>query len=131
MPVRRPSDGELVGWTVSEDYDEMHVDAVNPVGHLVSNDLPVDIAAEVLVQQGLSSLSAPCWGRAPVPIEAHTDLTNPQHIWPWRRFTLVQLDDTRVWVRPSYPSWDERRIEVPLVLPIDDVLVTEPPDERE
>ncbi len=129
--MRRPSDGELVGWTVSENYDEMRVDAVNPVGHAVAVELPVDEAAEVLVQHGLSSLSTPCWARAPIPIYADIDLRRPSASWRWRRFVLVQLEETRVWIRPAYPSWDERRVELPLFLPIDDVLVIDPPDERE
>ncbi|OZE99990.1 hypothetical protein CH292_19765 [Rhodococcus sp. 14-2470-1a] len=131
LPVRRPSDGEIVGWTVSENYDESCVDAVNPVGHLLAQSLPVDDAADVLLEQGLSSLSNPVWGRAPVPVLAHTDLLDPAETWTWRRFLLVQLDDTRVWIRPAYPSWDERRVELALHLPIDDVLVTDPPPGHE
>lgn len=129
--MTRPSDGELVGWTVSENYDEYSVDAVNPVGHVVSVGLPVDTAAEVLVRDGLASLSTPCWALAPVPIAADTDLRAPNHSWRWRRFVLVQLEDTRVWIRPAYPSWEERRVELALPIPVDDVLVIEPPDDRE
>lgn len=129
--MTRPSDGELVGWTVSENYDETRVDAVNPVGHALAQELPVDDAVEVLVQQGLSSLSAPCWGRAPLPLSADTDLRRPSAEWQWRRFVLVQLEEVRVWLRPAYPSWDERRVELPLALPIDDVLVIDPPAEHE
>ncbi|WP_236077507.1 hypothetical protein [Rhodococcus sp. P1Y] len=131
LPVTRPNDGELVGWTVSENYDESRVDGVNPVGHALARELPVDDAVDVLVKNGLSSLSAPCWGRAPLPLRADTDLRRPLHGWRWRRFVLVQLEEVRVWVRPAYPSWDERRIELPLQLPIDDVLVVEPPDDHE
>lgn len=129
--MTRPSDGELVGWTVSENYDEFDVDAVNPVGHVVAAGLPVDAATDVLVRRGLTSLSEPCWGRAPVPIDAATDLRRPSDHWPWRRFVLVQLDDTRVWIRPAYPSWDERTVELAVHLPIDDVLVVDPPDHYE
>lgn len=120
-----------MGWTVSENYDESCVDAVNPVGHTVAAGVPVDRASEMLVHHGLSSLIEPCWGRAPVPIDASTDLRRPSERWAWRRFVLVQLDDTRVWIRPAYPSWDERRVELALHLPIDDVLVVDPPDGHE
>ncbi|MDJ0392995.1 hypothetical protein QMK17_06590 [Rhodococcus sp. G-MC3] len=129
--MTRPSDGELVGWTVSENYDETRVDAVNPVGHALAVDLPVDQASNVLVQQGLSSLSEPVWARAPIPLLAHTDLRRPEPTWRWRRIVLVQLEETRVWIRPAYPSWEERRVELPLAIPVDDVLVTDPPAEHE
>lgn len=131
LPVTRPSDGELVGWTLSENYDEYSVDAVNPVGHLVATGLHVLDAAEVLVTEGLSSLSVPCWAFAPIPISRDTDLRSPEPSWQWRRMVLVQLDDTRVWIRPGYPSWEERRVELPIVIPADDVLVTDPPDGHE
>ncbi|MGU3432082.1 hypothetical protein ACNHUS_03610 [Actinomycetes bacterium M1A6_2h] len=126
MPVMRTSDGELVGWTVSLVSEEV-VDAVNPVGHVVQSALPVDDAIDVLEARGLTSLSAPYWARAPLPIDASTDLRRPQDNWRWRRMTMVQLDDTRVWIRPAYPSYAERLVELPVVLPVDDVLVAEPP----
>ncbi len=44
---------------------------------------------------------------------------------------MTQLDDTRVWIRPAYPSYPERMVEVALSLPADDVLVTEPPSPDE
>lgn len=131
LPVRRPADGELVGWTVSEAYDESCVDAVNPVGRTVASAIPVDHAAEVLVAQGLSSLMDPLWALVPASVSRGTDLRRPEPDWQWRRMVLVQLDDTRVWIRPGYPTWQERNVEIPLVLPVDDVLVSDPPPGHE
>ncbi|GGG17329.1 hypothetical protein GCM10007304_34360 [Rhodococcoides trifolii] len=126
MPVTRASDGELVGWTVSLVSEEI-VDAVNPVGHVVEAAVPVDAAIDVLEARGLSSLSAPYWAKAPLPIDAHTDLRRPRDDWRWRRMVMVQLDDTRVWIRPAYPDYTERMVELPLPLPADDLLLDEPP----
>ncbi len=58
LPVTRASDGELVGWTVSDlaaDDGEL-VDAVNPVGHVIAADVELGDAVDVLESQGLSSL---------------------------------------------------------------------------
>ena len=129
LPVTRASDGELVGWTVADlaaDDGEL-VDAVNPVGHVIAADVRLDHAVDVLESQGLSSLSRPYWARAPLPVASELDLLRPQHDWRWRRMVMTQLDDTRVWIRPAYPSYPERMVEVALSLPADDVLVTEPP----
>ncbi|MGB6181313.1 MAG: hypothetical protein WBF79_08740 [Rhodococcus sp. (in: high G+C Gram-positive bacteria)] len=129
LPVKRASDGEVVGWTVSDLAldDGERVDAVNPVGHVVARDVRLDEAVDILEAHGLASLSAPCWALAPLPIEREVDLTRPTPAWRWRRMTMTQLDDTRVWVRPAYPSYPERMVEIALPLPADDVLVTDPP----
>lgn len=126
MPVMRASDGELVGWTVSLDSEEV-VDAVNPVGHVVESSVRVDDAVDLLEARGLSSLSAPYWAKAPLPMESSTDLRRPRDDWRWRRMVMVQLDDTRVWIRPAYPAYSERMVELPIPLPADDLLVGEPP----
>lgn len=133
LPVKRASDGELVGWTVSRDGDESTegylVDAINPAGHVVAASIPIEEASDVLEARGLASLSAPHWARAPLPISSHVDLRRPQQDWTWRRVVMTQLDDTRVWIRLAYPSWPERLVEVALSIPADDVLVdVTPPD---
>jgi hypothetical protein len=59
-----------VGWTVSDmarDDGEL-VDAVNPVGHVIAEDVQLEAAIDVLEARGLSSLSAPYWARAPLPL---------------------------------------------------------------
>ena len=129
LPVTRSSDGELVGWTVSDlalDGGEL-VDAVNPVGHVVAEDLPLEEAIDVLENHGLGSLSAPYWARAPLPVVSELDLRRPRSDWTWRRMVMTQLDDTRVWVRPAYPSYPERMVELAVPLPVDEILVAEPP----
>ncbi|WP_299575671.1 hypothetical protein [uncultured Williamsia sp.] len=126
IPVRRPSDGEIVGWTVTDRDDDL-VDAVNPVGQPVAHGLEFEQAHDVLVARGLASLSDRCWALMPTPITRDTDLTRPQPDWRWRRVVLTQLDDTQVWVRPAYPSWAERFTEIPLWLPADDILRQDPP----
>ncbi len=131
LPVRRPSDREIVGWTVphagSDDPYADIVDAVNPVGQVVAARIDIADAYDVLQERGLASLTAPCWARAPIPITRDTDFTRPQDDWLWRRIAMTQLDDTQVWVRAAYPHYFERFTEVPLRLPADDILLTDPP----
>lgn len=129
LPVKRASDGEIVGWTVSDralDDGEL-VDAVNPVGHVVAADVTLDEAVDILEARGLASLSVPYWALAPLPIVSEQKLDRPASDWRWRRMTMTQLDDTRVWIRPAYPAYAERMVEIALALPADDVLVREPP----
>ncbi len=127
LPVRRPSDREIVGWTVSDAPDDETVDAVNPVGQVVAAGVDIADAYDLLQERGLASLTQPCWARAPIPITRDTDFTRPQHDWLWRRIAMTQLDDTQVWVRAAYPHYFERFTEVPLRLPADDILLTDPP----
>ncbi|WP_235578851.1 MULTISPECIES: hypothetical protein [unclassified Rhodococcus (in: high G+C Gram-positive bacteria)] len=131
--MTRASDGELVGWTVSDlarDDGEL-VDAVNPVGHVIAEDVQLEAAIDVLEARGLSSLSVPYWARAPLPLVSELDLRRATPEWQWRRMVMTQLDDTKVWIRPAYPSYPERMVELAVPLPADDVLVTEPPTRDE
>ncbi|MCP2192459.1 hypothetical protein LX14_000149 [Williamsia deligens] len=125
--MRRPSDGEIVGWTVTDHPDDDRVDAVNPVGQIVGRDLEYEQAHDLLVERGLASLDDRCWACIPTPITRDADLTRPQPDWRWRRVVLTQLDDTQVWIRPAHPAWTERLTEVPLWLPADDILRHDPP----
>lgn len=139
LPVRRPSDREIIGWTVSvagseasgtsysDDPDDGVVDAVNPVGQVVAAGIDIADAYDVLQERGLASLTAPCWAQAPIPITRDTDFTRPQDDWLWRRIAMTQLDHTQVWVRAAYPHYFERFTEVPLRLPADDILRFDPP----
>lgn len=127
LPVRRSSDGEIIGWTISKDPYADVVDAVNPVGQVVATEIDIADAAEVLAARGLASLTAPCWARAPIPITRDTDFTRPQPEWRWRRVAMTQLDDNAVWIRAAYPHHAERFTEVPLRLPADDILLLDPP----
>ncbi|WP_231476487.1 MULTISPECIES: hypothetical protein [unclassified Rhodococcus (in: high G+C Gram-positive bacteria)] len=131
--MTRASDGELVGWTVSDmarDDGEL-VDAVNPVGHVIAEDVQLEAAIDVLEARGLSSLSVPYWARAPLPLVGELDLRRATPEWQWRRMVMTQLDDTKVWIRPAYPSYPERMVELAVPLPADDVLVPEPPTRDE
>lgn len=129
LPVTRASDGELVGWTVSDlaADDGEKVDAVNPVGHVVAADVDLLDAVDILEARGLASLSGPFWARAPLPMVSEQNLHRPKPEWRWRRVTMTQLDDTKVWIRPAYPSYPERMVEVAVPLPVDDIVVAEPP----
>lgn len=131
LPVKRSSDGEVIGWTVAhssgrsilhEHDDGYCVDAVNPVGICVAQGVSLEDAIAVLEERGLASLSLPHWIKAPLPLQLETDLFTPQDCWQWRRVLMTQLDDNRVWIRPAYPSWPERLLEIPLPIPADDVL---------
>ncbi|MBY4129061.1 hypothetical protein HQO83_11740 [Rhodococcus fascians] len=129
LPVKRASDGEVIGWTVAhgttaqDEHDDGYtVDAVNPAGITVAQGVPIETAIAHLEDRGLASLSAPHWTKAPLPLEAETDLLAPQDDWQWRRVVMTQLDDNRVWIRPAYPSWPERLLEISLAIPVDDVL---------
>ncbi len=133
--MKRASDGEVIGWTVAHypgspnEYDEGYlVDAVNPVGITVAQGVPLETAIARLEDHGLASLSAPHWTKAPLPMEPETDLYAPQDDWPWRRVLMTQLDDNRVWIRPAYPSWPERLLEIPLPIPADDILRPDSPE---
>ncbi|WP_307830829.1 hypothetical protein [Rhodococcus sp. KRD162] len=137
LPVKRASDGEVIGWTVahrshaSAPLDEQEegylVDAVNPVGITVAQGVPIETAVAHLEERGLASLSAPHWTKAPLPLAPETDLIAPQDDWQWRRVLMTQLDDNRVWIRPAYPSWPERLLEIPLPIPADDILRPDSP----
>ncbi|MBT0566684.1 hypothetical protein [Williamsia sp. CHRR-6] len=129
LPVRRASDGEIIGWTVSSDGDPYseRVDAVNPVGQVVAAGVDTADATDILAARGLASLTEPCWARAPIPITRDTDFTRPQPDWRWRRVAMTQLDDNEVWIRAAYPHHIERFTEVPLRLPADDILHHHPP----
>lgn len=138
LPVKRASDGEVIGWTVAhesttrDEYDEGYlVDAVNPVGVTVVRGVPIERAIEHLEDRGLASLSAPHWTKAPLPLEPETDLSAPHDDWPWRRVLMTQLDDNRVWIRPAYPSWPERLLEIPLQIPADEILRADSPDDSD
>ena len=135
--MKRASDGEVIGWTVALSSDESNpidedaegyvVDAVNPAGITVAQGVPIEEAIACLEDRGLASLSAPHWTKAPLPLESETDLFAPQDDWPWRRVLMTQLDDNRVWIRPAYPSWPERLLEIALPIPADDILRPDSP----
>lgn len=139
--MKRASDGEVIGWTVAhassenagrDDYDDDYlVDAVNPVGITVAQAVPLENAIAALEERGLASLSLPHWTKAPLPLQPETDLLTPQDDWQWRRVLMTQLDDNRVWIRPAYPSWPERLLEIPLSIPADDVLRSHSPVESD
>ncbi|MGV8870902.1 MAG: hypothetical protein ACOH2Q_00125 [Rhodococcus sp. (in: high G+C Gram-positive bacteria)] len=137
LPVKRASDGEVIGWTVEhestepappDEHDHGYlVDAVNPVGITVARGVSLEDAIDALEERGLASLSLPHWTKAPLPLQLETDLLTPQNDWQWRRVLMTQLDDNRVWIRPAYPSWPERLLEIPLSIPADDVLRSHSP----
>ncbi|OZC43164.1 hypothetical protein CH286_23265 [Rhodococcus sp. WWJCD1] len=140
LPVKRASDGEVIGWTVAhsssgstprdehDEHDEGYlVDAVNPVGITVAQGVSLEYAIAALEERGLASLSWPHWTKAPLPLQLETDLLTPQDDWQWRRVLMTQLDDNRVWIRPAYPSWPERLLEIPLSIPADDILRPQSP----
>ncbi|KJV01146.1 hypothetical protein VF34_03620 [Rhodococcus sp. PML026] len=139
--MKRASDGEVIGWTVAhsagesapyDEHDEGYlVDAVNPVGITVALGVSLVDAIAALEERGLASLSLPHWTKAPLPLQPETDLLTPQDDWQWRRVLMTQLDDNRVWIRPAYPSWPERLLEIPLSIPADDVLRSHSPVESD
>jgi hypothetical protein len=126
-PVRRPSDGETVGWLVADGAPDRLVPAT-----LVGSPLgPAQERAEataLLIRRGLAALDGRWWARLPDPLpRGSTVAGEPGPDWGWRPVVLIEVSPTGCTVRPEMPAPGELSARAILPVPVGGLLRAQPP----
>jgi hypothetical protein len=123
--VRRPDDGELVGYLVPG-ADGLVVPATLTGASAGALDRPAGAAA-LLVATGLAGLARRWWCRLPDPLPPGVlDAGVPAPDWAWRPVVLVEVSPTRCRVRPELPAPEELTAQAALPVPVGDLLAEAP-----
>jgi hypothetical protein len=123
--VRRPDDGETVGYLVPDG------DLVVPLT-LVGTPLGAPgteaDATALLVARGLRALDRRWWCRLPDPLPRGVLAAGePEPGWGWRPVVLAEVSPTACRVRPEWASPEELTAHAVLPVPVGDLLRAEPP----
>jgi len=126
LPVRRPEDGELVGYLVPDGADGVVVPTTllgTPLGAAAS----AEAARRQLVADGLRVLDGRWWCRLPeVLARGVLSAAQPPEGWPWRAVVVVEVSPAGCRVRPEWPAPDERGGQAQLPVPVGGLLRPEP-----
>ena len=126
--VRRPDDGEHVGYLAPAPGDPDLVVPMTLVGTPAGGPLPVDRARVLLAGHGLAALAGRWWCRLPGALPPGlTSAAAPADDWPWRATVLVEVSPREVRVRPEPPEPGERAAVGVLPVPAGDLLRSAPP----
>jgi hypothetical protein len=122
--VRRPDDGERVGYLVPEGDLVVPVSLVGtPLGAAGSE---VDATA-LLLARGLGALDRRWWCRLPDPLpRGLLDASAPGADWSWQPVVLVEVSPTRATVRPEFVA-PGRTGRAAFPVPVGGLLLAEPP----
>ncbi len=122
--VRRPGDGETVGYLVPDGHLVVPVTLVGtPLGAARTE---ADATA-LLRSRGLAVLDGRWWCRLPDPLpRGVTDAGEPEPGWGWRAVVLVEVSPTGCRVRPEWPEPAELGGQATLPVPVGDLLRAEP-----
>ncbi|MEU2349255.1 hypothetical protein [Modestobacter sp. NPDC049651] len=123
-PVRRPADGERVGWLVPAGRLVVPATLVGtPLGPAQDRAA----AAQLLVEQGLRALDRRWWCRLPDRLPGGVlSAADPPADWDWRSVVLVEVSPAGCTVRPEFAEPAELRARAQLPVPVGDLLRTEP-----
>jgi hypothetical protein len=123
--VRRPDDGETVGYLVP---DGDLVVPVTLVGTPLGAPRAATDAAALLLARGLATLDGRWWCRLPDPLPRGVlDAGGPEPGWGWRPVVLVEVSPTGCRVRPEWPEPAELGGQAALPVPVGALLRAEPP----
>jgi hypothetical protein len=120
--VRRPDDGELVGYLAPAAGDL--VVPTSLAGTPVGPAGPAAESAALLVRSGLTSLARRWWCRLPGTLPPGLlDAAVPAPDWEWRPVVLVEVSPTGCRLRPEMPAPEELTSQAALPVPVGDLLV--------
>jgi hypothetical protein len=123
--VRRPADGELVGYLVP---DGPGVVPTTLVGTPLGGPGPAADARAALVARGLVALDRRWWCRLPAPLpRGSLDASSPAPHWDWCAVVVVETAPDRAVVRPEWPAPEEMGARAALPVPVGDLLREQPP----
>jgi hypothetical protein len=121
--VRRPDDGELVGYLVPLPGAGDVVVPVTLTGAPAGAAGGPTEAAALLVAAGLARLAGRWWCRLPDPLPpGMLDAAVPGPDWDWRPVVLVEASPTRCRVRPEMAAPEELTAQAALPVPVGDLL---------
>jgi hypothetical protein len=127
QPLRRPEDGELVGYLVRDGA----VDLVLPVsllGTALAAAGPLEDARRLLLGDGLRAVDRQWWCRLPALLpRGLLPGDRPEEDWSWRPVVVVEASPTACRIRPRFPALEETGGMALLPVPVGSLLRTEPP----
>jgi hypothetical protein len=125
--VRRPDDGELVGYLVpTPGAGDLVVPATLTGMPAGAAGEPAEAAA-LLVTRGLARLAGRWWCRLPDALPPGVlDASAPAAHWEWRPVVLVEVSPTGCRVRPEFPAPEELSCQAALPVPVGDLLADRP-----
>jgi hypothetical protein len=123
--VRRPQDGEVVGYLVPTGSD---VVPTTLAGTPLGGRQPAPAARALLVARGLRAMDGRWWCRLPEPLPCGVlDGSSPAPGWDWCPVVVVEAAPDGVVVRPEWPAPGEAGARAVLPVPVGDLLRLEPP----
>ena len=126
-PVRRPEDGERVGYLSPDGGPDLVVPRLltgAPAGPASRRDA----AHDLLVARGLAMLDRRWWCRLPAPLVDGTRADRPSADWAWTAVVLVEASPVECRVRLEFAAPAELRALAVLPAPVGDLLREDPPD---
>jgi hypothetical protein len=126
--VRRPDDGELVGYLAPAEEAGGLVVPTTLAGTPAGPAGPTAESAALLVRSGLAHLARRWWCRLPGTLPPGVlDAAVPGADWEWRPVVLVEVSPTGCRVRPEMPAPEELTAQAALPVPVGDLLTEGPP----
>ena len=124
--VRRPDDGELVGYLVADGGSD--VVPTTLVGTPLDGPQPAGRARTLLIDRALAELDRRWWCRLPSPLpQGLLDAATPEPDWGWTPVVVVEAAPDGVVVRPEWPAPEELTSRATLPVPVGELLRREPP----
>jgi hypothetical protein len=127
-PVRRPEDGELVGYLAPAGDDGLAV-PTSLLGLAVDGMRTAGDAEPLLVSDGLRAVDGWWWCRLPSPLPGGVlAAADPIAAWSWRPVVVVEISPVGCRVRPEWPAPDEATAQARLPVPVGELLRRQPPE---
>jgi hypothetical protein len=124
--VRRPADGELVGYLSPDGAPELVLPRLLTGAPAGPSSVP-GTARQLLTARGLAMLDRRWWCRLPSPVVDGTDAGAPQPDWTWQAVVLVEVSPDGCRVRLEFAPPRELRALATLPVPVGDLLREQPP----
>ena len=124
-PVRRPEDGEHVGYLSPDGGPGRAVPRLltgAPAGPASTSD----VARDLLITRGLALLDRRWWCRLPAPLVDGTRADSPQPDWTWTAVVLVEASPVECRVRLEFAEPAALRALAVLPTPVGDLLREDP-----
>jgi hypothetical protein len=125
IPVRRPEDGEQVGYLSPDGAPDLVVPRLL-TGAPAGSASRRDAAHDLLVARGLAMLDRRWWCRLPVPLTDGMRADAPEPGWQWSAVVLVEASPVECRVRLELAAPAELRAQAVLPTPVGDLLREEP-----
>lgn len=128
QPVRRPADGELVGYLVPDGAEDVVV-PTTLLGTPLGAAARVDEARGLLVAEGLRAVDVRWWCRLPGTLaRGLLSGARPEADWSWRPVVVVEASPVGCRIRPEWPAPEELGGQAMLPVPVGSLLRLEPAD---